>query len=189
MGKRIQKVSLKELEKVLLKLGFVGENEHTQIVIDCAEIFTDYPAATYVLAVASPHDDLYPGTLTKDGNDLKWQIADSDLVSPGTGEIQLTFYNGDEVIKSFIARTWINDSITATGDIPEPLEDWLQTAEQTEQRMEAASESIEEMTVAAQAGSPVGAEITEIDGKKHIEFTIPSATVTAIAGDDYAINM
>lgn len=189
MGQRIQRLALADLKQTLLKLGFVGENEHTSIVIDCSEIYSDYPNATVMMAVQSPHDDLYPGTVIKDGNDLEWNVVDNDLVYPGTGQIQLTFYNGQEVIKSYVGRTWIDESITATGDPPDPLADWLQTAVQTEERMAEATFAIDEMTVEAEAGDTVDAEISTVAGRKHIKFTVPSAYTQAIAGDDYEIRV
>lgn len=131
MGKRIQKVALKNLESKTLELGYVGENDHTQIRIDCTEVLWDYPNATASMVVQPPRGDLYPATLTTDDNYVVWTITDSDVAYAGHGQIQLTFTNNGEIVKSAICSTNINTSISATGTAPTPLENWLERAEET----------------------------------------------------------
>ena len=147
MGKRIQKVSLKNLSTKILDIGYVGENEHSIIQIDCSEVLWDYPDATADMVVQPPTGDMYPVTPDLDEDLLIWEITDSDLVYAGTGRFQLTFKNGDEVVKSAIGNTKIEPSIMATGDPPTPLENWMERAEETAQQIaedaaDAAAESI-----------------------------------------------
>lgn len=123
---------LKDLAKKTLNLGYVGENDHTQIIIDCSEVFWDYPNAVPRLNVTPPRGDKYPASqLVKDGDDLIWTITNSDIIYSGSGRIQLQFVDGTEVIKTAVGTTKIDGSIETTGDAPTPLEDWMNQAEET----------------------------------------------------------
>ena len=70
MGKRIQKLALKNLASKVLNLGYVGENEHTQIIIDCSEVLWDYSEAVASVVVQPPRGDMYPVEVTRDGETL-----------------------------------------------------------------------------------------------------------------------
>jgi len=136
MGKRIQNLTLKDLAKKTLYLGYVGENIHTQIIIDCSEVFWDYPDAVPRLNVTPPRGDRYPASqLVKDGDNLIWTITNSDIIYSGSGRIQLRFVDGNEVIKTAVGTTKIDGSIETTGDAPAPLEDWMDRAEETAEQI------------------------------------------------------
>ena len=135
MGKRIQKLALKNLASKVLNLGYVGENEHTQIIIDCSEVLWDYSEAVASVVVQPPRGDMYPVEVTRDGDNITWEIADSDLIYPGTGRVQITFTNNGEIVKSAIGNTRIEASIMATGTVPTPLENWMERAEETARQM------------------------------------------------------
>ena len=136
MGKRIQELVLKDLNKKVLELGYVGENIHTQIIIDCSEVFWDYPNAVPRLKVTPPRGDKYLASqLVKDGDNLIWTITDSDVIYSGSGRIQLRFVDGNEVIMTAVGTTKIDGSIETTGDAPTPLEDWMDRAEETAEQI------------------------------------------------------
>lgn len=166
MGKRIQKLMLKDLAKKTLYLGYASENIHTQIVIDCSEVFWDYPNATYSMNIQPPRGDKYPAAqLAKDGDALVWTVTDSDLIYHGSGHIQLEFKNGDEVIKSAVGTTKIDGSIETTGDVPTPLEDWMDQAEETAHQiaLTAKDEVIEQIQDAAEeARESIPADYTQL---------------------------
>ena len=133
---------LKDLDqkekKVTLKLGYVGENEHVQIRIDCAEIWKDYPAAVASLAVEPPEGDKYPAIVTRDGDVVCWTVKDSDLVNDGYGRIQLTFTEGSEIQKTVICRTKVDESIVGSGTAPDPIADFVAEANEALAELEAA---------------------------------------------------
>lgn len=182
MGKRVQQVQLRSLGDETLYLGYVGENEHTQIIVNCTEIFIDYPEAAASIVVKPPVGDLYHAVLTRNANRLVWEITSSDVVHAGNGQAQFTFENDGEIIRSIITRTRIDPSIEATGTAPEPLQNWMDAAEATAAQMaqEAATEAagaINNMTVSVVNGSP-GATMSTVDGHKHITFSIPIPSVS-----------
>ena len=133
---------LKDLDqkekKVTLKLGYVGENEHVQIRIDCSEIWENYPNAVASLAVEPPEGSKYPAIVTREGNIVCWTVKDSDLVHDGDGRIQLTFTDGSEIQKTVICRTKVDESIIGSGTAPDPIADFVAEANQALAELEAA---------------------------------------------------
>ena len=45
---------LEDLRTTILNLGFVGENEHTRVLIDAKKMYDQYPAASVSLTVSPP---------------------------------------------------------------------------------------------------------------------------------------
>ena len=118
-------VRLADLRNVMLPIGFMGENLHTQVQIDCKKAFEQYPNASVTMAVTPPMGESYPGLVTRDGDMVIWDVTDSDLVADGDGEIQLTFTEGQKVKKSYNGRTRVYRSIMPTGNVPTGVENWL----------------------------------------------------------------
>ena len=175
---------LEDLKKVTIHIGYVGENEHTRVNIDAGEVFAENPDAVVTMKVQPPRGEVYPVTVSREGDIVTWDVKDSDLVSRGAGEIQLTFTEGTEVIKSCIARISIDRSIVGNGTAPDPVQDWVDSAneklaavEEATTDAETAAGKIDDMTVAASGsayGSDPTATITEVEGHKHVAFTIPA---------------
>ena len=124
---------LADLSKVTIPIGFVGENLHTQVKIDCLKMFEEYPTALATLTVKPAKGDPYPAVVTHDGDYVIWEVTDSDLINQGNGEIQLAFVvdnDSDDIIaKSYIGRIRVDRSIEPVGEIPEPIDNWLIAAE------------------------------------------------------------
>ena len=135
---KLKDLEEKKEKKVTLKLGYVGENEHVQIRIDCSEIWKDYPAAVASLAVEPPEGDKYPAIVTREGNVVCWTVKDSDLVHDGDGRIQLTFTDGSEIQKTLICRTKVDESIIGSGTTPDPIADFVAEANEALAELEAA---------------------------------------------------
>ena len=117
-----------ELNAGALYLGYVGENERTRVTLDCASVFSKYPNSVPALIVRPPLGKAYPAVTSRSGNHVIWNITDSDLTKPGTGSFQITFTEDNVVVKSCIGSISIDESLVATGDIPEPIENWLTEA-------------------------------------------------------------
>lgn len=124
MGKRIQKILLREVGKETLNLGYSGENEHTEITINCAEVYTDYPDAIVQMIVKPPSGDQYLAVITYTGGLVKWDVTASDVANSGSGSYQLIFTDdGTEIFRSAIGKTQVMASLDdTTGDAPSPAE-------------------------------------------------------------------
>ena len=129
---------LDDLKKAIIRIGYVGENHHTQVRIDCKDLFKEYPDAAVSAAIVSPAGQSYPKVVTVDGPTVVWDVTDSDLAAEGDGEIQLTFTEGGVVAKTAVARFNVYRSITADGPAPDPVDDWLQEASEALEDIEAA---------------------------------------------------
>ena len=177
------RISVWGLDKRVLNLGYVGENEHSQIIINCNSIFETYP------------DD--PKDITRDGIFIVWTVTDSDLGLAGSGKYQLTFTDDGEVIKSIIGATTISASLDGNA-VPTPVENWVEMATEKLEEMEAATASIEDMTVEAStlaAGQDATVTVSDVSGHKHLAFGLPrgekgdtgGAEAVLVSGSDYRI--
>lgn len=121
-------INLSDLGNRIINIGRVGENLYTQVKINAISVFDDYPNAVATMVVSPPGGESYPGTITREGIMLIWNLTASDLIHNGSGRIQLTFTNGDEVIKTAIGETSCLESLNPDGEVPEPIENWLTEA-------------------------------------------------------------
>jgi len=119
---------LGDLQSAVVRIGFVGENEHTRVIFDCKKVFDEYPSALAALTVQPPEGAAYPAVVVRDGDLVYWDIYDSDLVYDGRGEGQLAFSENGKAVRSFVFKTVIDRSIVPTGEVPEPLDDFLTRA-------------------------------------------------------------
>lgn len=173
---RVRKLSLSGIERTKLFLGYVGENEHTQIRFDASCIYTDNPGARAGLTMQNPAGTVFPIVLDADGNEIIWNVSASDVAIAGNGSYQLTFTDNDEIIKTFIGQLFVLKSLTSAGDIPTPIENWIDQANQKLAEVEAATESIDNMDASATKLSPDASPtvtVSDVDGHKHLAFGIP----------------
>ena len=120
---------LDDLKKIVIPIGFEGENDHTRVIIDAGEVFAQYPSAAASLRVKPPQGSIYPVVVNRDGDKVIWNVKDTDCASDGNGEAQFTFTENHVIVKSVVTKIKINRSLKATGPAPDPIEDWLDTAE------------------------------------------------------------
>ena len=132
-----------DLERVVIGIGYVGENEHTKVQIDCTDVFDQYPNAQAGMVIKPPAGDPYPKAVLIEGNTVVWEVTDSDLATEGSGEMQLNFTENNVIVKSCVSKIRITRSIVGNGPAPEPLQDWLTQAVET---LEEADHAIEEVT-------------------------------------------
>ena len=131
---------LEDLERVKICLGYVGENEHTQVRIDCASAFAEYPGATPALAVKPPRGGIYPAVIETDGNTVVWTVTNSDLLFKGDGEIQFSFSLGDVIKKTAVGKFTVKRSIITSANVPDPVAEWLIRATAAAAAAEAAAQ-------------------------------------------------
>lgn len=117
-----------ELNVGTIYLGYVGENEHTQVVLDCSSVFSRYPSAVPSVSVQPAMGKAYPAITTRSGNNVIWNVIDSDLTRQGTGKLQVTFTENGVVVKSCVGSTSIDESVIANSAAPEPINDWIAQA-------------------------------------------------------------
>ena len=129
---------LRDLKKVNIEIGFEGENNRTQVRIDCGEVFAEYPNAEAALKVQAPKGGIYPVTVTRDGDMILWTVRDCDVANKGNGEFQLTFTDGETVVKTCPGKIHVERSLKGSGTAPSGVQDWLDRAEEALEGVEAA---------------------------------------------------
>lgn len=125
-------------KSIIIPIGFVGENDFTRVIFDAEEIYKNYPAAQVSMKVQPPKGGIYPATVTRDGNSVIWQVKAADVAHKGSGELQLTFTADTMVEKSYIAKTDIKRSLVGNGPAPDPVQDWLDEAQEALEDIESA---------------------------------------------------
>lgn len=129
---------LEDLKKgVIIPIGFVGENDFTRVIFDAEEIYKKFPNASVNMKVQPPKGGIYPATVARDGNTVIWQVKEADVANRGGGELQLTFTDGETKIKTYIARTDVKRSLEGNGPAPDPVQDWIDDAEEVLDDLEA----------------------------------------------------
>lgn len=167
---------LKDLENLVFYMGYVGENEHRALRIDCSEAYEEYPNAAPALSVAPPRGEPYPGMITEDGKYVLWVITDSDLAYDGSGEAQISFVQDETVMKTCRFKTKIDKSIIGSGTRPNPLEDFIVRADAVLEEVEQAvievtnkADKVTEATAGNFAGLDENGNLTD-SGKKPSDF-------------------
>ena len=134
---------LEDLKKAIVGIGYVGENDHMHVLIDCKEVFDEYPDAVPTMAIVPPVGEGYPKAVTKNGDVVEWLVKDSDVTVEGDGEFQLTFTEGEIIRKSVNARFRVKRSISGSGSAPSGVQDWLTDANEKLAEVEQATQDAE----------------------------------------------
>lgn len=116
---------LEDLKNVKICIGYVGENKHTQVRIDCSSAFAEYPGATPALAIRPPRGGIYPAVIDQDGDTVVWTVTNGDLLFKGDGELQFSFIRGEVIEKTFIGKFEVMRSIITTANAPDGVAEWM----------------------------------------------------------------
>ena len=145
---------LKDLEqKKTIRIGYVGENNHMHVRIDCEEVFKEYPNAAVTMAITPPEGEDYPKVVTREGNVVEWTVANSDVAAEGYGEFQMTFTEGEVIRKTVTASFEVIRSIVGNGTAPSGIDDFLTDANA---KLAAVDEAIQEAEDASSHAPRVG---------------------------------
>lgn len=123
-------VRLADIAREIIPIGYEGEQNHTQVIVYCAQIFDEYPNAAVTMVIKSGAGSVYPQAVTREGSTVIWDVTPANVAGAGGGTFQFTFTDNEEVIKSVIGTYSVNASILGSGEAPDPVADWV--AEATE---------------------------------------------------------
>lgn len=126
---RIIKTAYERFGAISLCLGFAEENAVTEIRIDLSAPLKEYPGAWFGIAVENPEGVCYPAVADTEGDTLIWVVSSADTSRSGRGNAQVIMYGEDgEIGRSHQVPTAIMPSIKATGNAPDPVEEWIDEA-------------------------------------------------------------
>lgn len=165
---------------VIIPIGFVGENDFTKVFFDAEEIYKKFPNASVSMKVQPPKGGIYPATVTRDGNAVTWQVKEADVANRGGGELQLTFTDGETKIKTYIAKTDVKRSLAGNGPAPDPVQDWVDNAEEVLDDL-AAMDNIAKTALEGDIGKALSPKTVENGIVTEWQFVEPGAGT-----DDYA---
>lgn len=114
-----------------LRLGRVGENRATRILVNLKSILSQYPNAIASITAKQPAGKEYPAVVKQEGSILTWEITKEDIGNKaGNGQAQITIQDADgTIIKTAIAGTRISESLgNTTTPSPDPVEMWIDKA-------------------------------------------------------------
>lgn len=126
---RTVSIKLKDMAIANIQLGFVGENNATQVIFESKEIFDENPYAVQLLVVTPPEGTSYEVTTARIGDNVIWNVSELDTAFEGDGSIQLVFTDGSQVIKTYNADTTVLESQVPSGTAPATALNWIQDAE------------------------------------------------------------
>lgn len=126
---RTVSIKLKDMAIANIQLGFVGENNATQVIFESKEIFDENPYAVQLLVVTPPEGTSYEVTTARIGDNVIWNVSELDTAFEGAGSIQLVFTDGSQVIKTYNADTTVLESHVPSGTAPATALNWIQDAE------------------------------------------------------------
>nr|DAG50988.1 MAG TPA: nucleoid-associated protein [Caudoviricetes sp.] len=191
--------TIDEIEGLVINIGRVYENKVTKLLVDLSSTLIEHPNATASLVVRQPNWQSYPATVTLNGMTLEWLITDAEIgLQSGTGEIQITVADGEQIYKSAIAQTVILPSILyKSGSIPDPIAHWISQAqaelEKTKEALNTAQNFIADLKQKLDNGElngkpgPQGEKGEKgdpgKDGSPGATGATPRFTVTAVTGE------
>lgn len=191
--------TIDKIEGSTINIGRVYENKVTKLLVDLSSTLIEHPNATASLVVRQPNWQSYPATVTLNGMTLEWLITDAEIgLQSGTGEIQITVADGEQIYKSAIAQTVILPSILyKSGSIPDPIAHWISQAqtelEKTKEALNTAQNFIADLKQKLDNGElngkpgPQGEKGEKgdpgKDGSPGATGATPRFTVTAVTGE------
>lgn len=150
MKRAILRLTAEEFGRSTLNLGRADENIAVRVEIDLSRILAQEPTAKANITVESPSGEKYKAVTSMDGAKLIWDVTDADTAVEGTGCAQLTVKgpNG-EALKSAVAATRIGHSIRGEGPAPDPVQNWIDKAEEALEKVASTEAAVEEAEAAA----------------------------------------
>lgn len=151
-----------EFGRASLNLGRADENDAVRVEIDLSAILVQEPSASAHLTVESPVGAKYPASTVMDGGKLIWDVSDADTAAEGTGRAQLTVTGpGGEVLKSAVAVTRVGHSLRGEGPAPDPMQNWVDDANNKLGFVVQAGEDAEDAAAKANAAAEAANESAE----------------------------
>lgn len=122
--RRVIKINLKCDSRI--PLGYVGENEATEVQFDLSPYIMKFGDGSYTLMhKRNGEAEPYPVSTQRDGNTLKWIVRSADVAKPGIGTAAIILRMQDQIVKDWYMETFVLNSIGISETPPEPWESWV----------------------------------------------------------------
>ena len=150
MKRTILCLTAEEFGRTRIDLGRVGEDSAVRIMIDLSSLLAQDPKAIGAMTVEGPKGNSYPAVTNQEGTCLVWDVSEADVAEEGAGKIQLTVLGSKgEILKSVVAATQIGHSIRGEGPAPDPVQNWIDKAEEALAKVASTEVAVDEANAAA----------------------------------------
>ena len=139
-------------------IGRRGTNNVTSVCVDVRSQLAKYPEASFAVRLENPSGVTYDAVKVemKDGQ-LIWIVTDTDTSAAGEGRIQIVMYGAEgEIDKTQQGKTIVGHSLNGGGKPPDPVQAWLDTAQELAKRAEEAAQKAKEEADRAENAVPRG---------------------------------
>ena len=143
----------------VIDIGKQTEKGVTRIGFDVHEWLDDWPGMAFSVQPTRPGEtESYFAASEMVGSVVFWMVGAVDTEKPGSGTVEVLGVTEDERKLSFMCRTSIANTNTATvAEVPEPNQPWVdQVVLAGEGAKESAKEAKQSATTASQAASAAG---------------------------------
>lgn len=118
----------------IIHIGRAGENLATTVTFDIKEWYDQFGiGGTFTLFVQQNGLGYYLQPLVDDQPSaedptVEWLVTNSNTIEPGLGKCELSYVKDEVVVKSVIYDIVVTNSLDmeAAGDVPTPIETWLE---------------------------------------------------------------
>ena len=181
-----------------LFLGHKGEKLALQIVFDIGSWLETYgPGTAHLLHQRKGDSEPYPVGTVQEGDQVFWNVSDSDTAVEGAGHYELHFYTGESLVKSVTGDTLVTASLAYGTEPPEPVQLWLDHVAEEEHKIyqavtdtkaaNAEAKNAAALSVAAQMGAETaqrGAEKSAEEVKSQVSVALRAAQAAEVAADE-----
>ena len=123
----------------VLLLGFKGDSNATEILIDCAADLEEYQGTMAAMSITGPDETVYPGVITLDENYVvHWVVAARDCGIAGHGSARIDLVDDDGTVVASAEATTIIIKTKRQNVAPDQIADWTDAASVALQEVNAA---------------------------------------------------
>lgn len=114
-----------------LDLGYAGENEVTQVVLDFSPWAAEFGDGAVTLELMRSGDTApHAGLLTIEGTTAIWTVTDVDTARSGPGVAGFIYRVNGKVKKSAVYKTAVKRDLRESGELPDPWDALLEQLEE-----------------------------------------------------------
>lgn len=172
----------------VLLLGFKGDSNATEILIDCEDALEEYQGTMAALSITGPDLKVYPGDISLDEDGVvHWVVAARDCGIAGHGSVRIDLVDDAETVVASAEASTIIMKTNMKNIAPDQIADWTEAASVALQELKNALLDLydgEDTTNASEAArrlaetGRVNAELLRVSAES-ARVTAESARVTA----------
>ena len=113
----------------VLLLGFKGDSNATEILIDCEDALAEYQGTMAALSITGPDLTVYPGDISLDENGVvHWVVAARDCGIAGHGSARIDLVDDAETVVASAEASTIIMKTHMQNIAPDQIADWTEAA-------------------------------------------------------------